>query len=253
VSEPVASAQRRAASRTAVRKQSLAVGVATGLYGISFGALSVAAGLTFWQTVALSSLMFTGGSQFAYVGVVGAGGSGPAAFAAATMLGARNGVYGLQLAATLRPRRWRRPVAAHLTLDESTAVSVAQRDPDDQRLGFWVTGIAVFCCWNLMTVAGAVLGDRLGDPSRYGLDAMAAAAFLALLWPRLTRTEPQAVAAGSVVVAVVCLPVVPAGVPVLLAALVALAVATVNRHRSAGPLGRATPVGPSPDVEEGRP
>ena len=82
---------------------------------------------------------------------------------------------------------------------------------------------------------------------------MAAAAFLALLWPRLTRTEPQAVAAGSVVVAVVCLPVVPAGVPVLLAALVALAVAAVNRHRSAGPLGRATPVGPSPDVEEGRP
>jgi 4-azaleucine resistance transporter AzlC len=206
--------------------------VATGLYGISFGALSVAAGLTFWQTVALSVLMFTGGSQFAYIGVVGAGGSGPAALAAATMLGARNGVYGLQLAGSLRPRGWRRAAAAQLTIDESTAVSVAQRDPAHQRLGFWVTGTAVFVCWNAMTVAGAVLGDRLGNPSRYGLDAMAAAAFLALLWPRLRRGQPQAVAAGSVVVAVVCLPVVPAGVPVLLAALVALAVATATRRRA---------------------
>jgi predicted branched-subunit amino acid permease len=233
VSEPVTSAHRGSPSRTAVRKQSLAVGVATGLYGISFGALSVAAGLSLWQTVALSALMFTGGSQFAYVGVVGAGGSGPAAFAAATMLGARNGVYGLQLASMLRPRGWRRPIAAHLTLDESTAVSVAQQEPDHQRLGFWVTGTAVFCCWNLMTIAGAVLGDRLGDPSRYGLDAMAAAAFLALLWPRLTRREPQSVAVGSVVVAIIFLPTVPAGVPVLLAALVALAVAALNRHRPA--------------------
>ena len=44
--------------------------VATGLYGISFGALSVAAGLSLGQTVALSALMFTGGSQFAFIGVV---------------------------------------------------------------------------------------------------------------------------------------------------------------------------------------
>jgi 4-azaleucine resistance transporter AzlC len=221
-------ADRRSAT---VRRQALAVGAATGLYGISFGALSVAAGLTFWQTVALSALMFTGGSQFAYIGVLGAGGSGPAALAAATLLGARNGVYGLQLAATLRPRGWRRLAAAHLTLDESTAVSVAQDQPSHRRLGFWVTGTAVFVCWNLMTVAGALLGDQLGDPSAYGLDAMAAAAFLALLWPRLTRREPRAVAVGAVAVAVACLPVVPAGVPVLVAALVALAVAAVNRRR----------------------
>ncbi len=215
----------------AVRRQSLAVGAATGLYGISFGALSVAAGLSVWQTVALSALMFTGGSQFAYVGVLGAGGTGPAAVAAATLLGARNGVYGLQLASTLRPHGWRRLAAAHLTIDESTAVSVAQDERSHQRLGFWVTGATVFVCWNVMTLAGAVLGDRLGDPSRYGLDAMAAAAFLALLWPRLRGREPQAVAAGAAVVAVVCLPVLPAGLPVLVAAGVALVVAAVNRAR----------------------
>jgi predicted branched-subunit amino acid permease len=239
VSEPDVAERRLALDRAAqaVRRQSLAVGAATGLYGISFGALSVAAGLTFWQTVALSALMFTGGSQFAYIGVLGAGGTGSAAVAAATLLGARNGVYGLQLAATLRPRGWRRLVAAHLTLDESTAVSVAQDERAHRRLGFWVTGVAVFVCWNVMTVAGALLGDQLGDPSAYGLDAMAAAAFLALLWPRLTRREPQAVAVGAAAVAVAVLPVVPAGVPVLVAAFVALAVAAVNRQQPSGRKG----------------
>lgn len=220
------------AGRATARKQSLAVGIATGLYGVSFGALSVAAGLSFWQTVALSALMFTGGSQFAYVGVVGAGGGGPAAVATATLLGARNSVYGLQLAGSLRPRGWRRPAAAHLTIDESTAVSIAQDDLGARRVGFWTTGVTVFLGWNLMTVVGALLGDRLGDPSRYGLDAMAAAAFLALLWPRLRSREPQAVAVGAAVVAVVCMPFVPAGVPVLVAAVVALVAAVVNRHRA---------------------
>lgn len=228
--------RRRAGHRAAaVRRQGLSVGVATGLYGISFGALSVAAGLTTWQTVALSLLMFTGGSQFAYVGVIGAGGGGAAAVAAATLLGARNGVYGLQLAASLRPRGWRRPVAAHLTIDESTAVSVAQPERPLQLVGFWVTGVSVFLCWNVMTAVGAVVGDQLGDPSRYGLDAMAAAAFLALLWPRLRSREPQAVAVLAALVAVVCTPAVPAGIPVLLAGLVALVVATVNRRRPVPP------------------
>jgi 4-azaleucine resistance transporter AzlC len=224
-----------------VRRQALAVGLPTGFYGIGFGALSVAAGLSFWQTVALSALMFTGGSQFAYVGVIGAGGTGPAALAASSLLGARNGVYALQLASSVRPRGWRRPVAAHLTIDESTAVSVVQGEPAHQRLGFWVTGIAIFVGWNAWTAVGALLGDRLGDPSRYGLDAMAAAAFLALLWPRLTRREPQAVAVAAAVVAVACVPVVPAGLPVLVAALVALVVAALNRRRDRTPPERPHP------------
>jgi predicted branched-subunit amino acid permease len=113
-------------ARTAVLRQALWVGVATGAYGISFGALSVAAGLTVAQTCVLSLLMFTGGSQFAFVGVTGAGGGAAAAIATAGMLGVRNGFYGLQMAPVLDPRRLRRPLAAHLTIDESTAVGSAQ-------------------------------------------------------------------------------------------------------------------------------
>jgi len=211
------------ARRTALR-QAASVSVATGVYGISFGALAVAAGLDLWQTAALSVLMFTGGSQFAFVGVVGAGGAGGAAVATAALLGARNALYGATVAPLLRARGLRRVGAAHVTIDESTAVATAQRDPAAARLGFWAAGLGVFALWNAFTLVGALVGDALGDPTRWGLDAAAAAAFLGLLWPRLAGRAARAVAGGAVVVALLLTPVTPAGVPVLAAAVVAVVV-----------------------------
>lgn len=208
--------------RREVLRQSLSVGVATGTYGISFGALSVAAGLSLWQTIALSALLFSGASQFAVVGIVAAGGSGAAAVATSTLLGLRNSLYGLQMSRLLRVKGWRRVAAAHLTLDESTAVGVAQPELPAQRLGFWGTGLAVFVLWNLMTIVGALVGNALGDPKQFGLDAAAPAAFAGLLWPRLKSGDARAVAAVSAVIALVVAPHAPAGIPVLVAALAAI-------------------------------
>lgn len=202
-------------------KIGLSIAVATGLYGVSFGALGVASGLDVWQTVALSTLMFTGGSQFAFIGVVAGGGAGSAAFGAATLLGVRNAVYGMQLNRMLRPRGWRRLLAAQLTIDESAATAAGQLDPAEQRRGFWSAGLGVFVLWNLFTLAGALLGDALGDPRRWGLDGAAVAAFLGLLWPRLRAREPVALAVVCALVTVLAMPRVPPGVPILLAALVA--------------------------------
>lgn len=207
-----------------VLRQALGVGIATGAYGISAGALAVAAGLSVWQAMATSLLLFSGGSQFAFYGVIGTGGSPVAAVATSTLLGVRNGFYGLQLVQLLDVSGWRRPAAAHLTIDESTAVAVGQQHQADQRLGFWATGLAVFVLWNLMTLAGALLGSALGDPRALGLDAAAAAAFVALLWPRLRGRDPLAVAALAVLLTVVTAPFTPPGVPVLVAAGAALVV-----------------------------
>ncbi len=216
--EPELDGQRR----KEVLRQCLSVGVATGTYGISFGALSVAAGLNLWQTIALSSLLFSGASQFAVVGIVAAGGSGAAAVATSTLLGVRNSLYALQMSRLLRVNGLRRVAAAHLTIDESTAVGVAQPEPPAQRLGFWGTGLAVFVLWNLMTMVGAVVGNALGDPKQFGLDAAAPAAFCALLWPRLKSGDARAVAAVSAVIALVVAPHAPAGIPVLVAAFAAI-------------------------------
>ncbi|AIY02109.1 azaleucine resistance protein [Arthrobacter sp. PAMC 25486] len=144
------------------------IAIATGLYGVSFGALSVASGLSFWQTMVLSLLLFSGGSQFAFIGVIAAGGTGVAAMSASALLGIRNGVYGMQLNALLRPTGWRRFAAAHVTIDESTATATGQSDPAEQKRGFWVAGLGIFLLWNIMTAVGAVLGDALGDPKQWG-------------------------------------------------------------------------------------
>jgi predicted branched-subunit amino acid permease len=218
MSEPPLAGRRR----KEILRQSLSVGVASSAYAISFGALSVAAGLDLWQTIALSTLLFTGASQFALLGIIAAGGSGGAAVATSTLLGVRNGLYGLQMSRLLGVSGLRRLAAAQLTIDESTAVGLAQRERSGQRLGFWGTGIAVFVLWNLLTILGAVLGNALGDPKVFGLDAAAPAAFCGLLWPRLKSGDARAVAAVSVVVALVVAPHAPAGIPVLVAALVAI-------------------------------
>lgn len=219
----------------AVIRQSLGVAVATGLYGVTAGALAVAAGLSVLQAMVLSLLLFSGGSQFAFFGVIGAGGSPLAAVASSALLGVRNGFYGLQVSQLLDVHRWAKPLAAHLTIDESTAVAVTQAEPRQQRIGFWLTGLGIFAIWNLMTFLGAVAGEALGDPRTYGLDAAAAAAFVGLLWPRLRGRDPLAVAVLAVVITVVTAPLVPAGVPVLAAVLAALAVGLPRRAREGVP------------------
>lgn len=196
------------------------VAVATGLYGISFGALAVAAGLDRLQAQALSAIMFTGGSQFAFIGTLGGGGA--AALAAASLLGVRNAVYGAQLNAVFSPKAVLRPLMAHLSIDESFATAMAQDDDRERRLGFWSAGIGVFVLWNLCTFLGAWAGDAMGDPRVWGLDGAAVAAFLGLLWPRLRNRDAAALAAACALVSVLAVPFAPPGLPLLLAGLVAV-------------------------------
>ncbi|HEY7174800.1 MAG TPA: AzlC family ABC transporter permease, partial [Micromonosporaceae bacterium] len=107
--------------RTAVMRVALGIGATTGAYGLSFGAIGVASGLSVFQTCALSLLMFSGGSQFALVGILGSGGGVFASAGTAALLGSRNAFYGLRLAGLLRVRRGARLGAAQLVIDESTA------------------------------------------------------------------------------------------------------------------------------------
>lgn len=210
------------AELAAVQRTAVGVAVATAAYGLSFGALATSSGFDVWQACAMSLLIFTGASQFALVGIIGAGGSLVSGVATAWMLGARNAFYGLRLASVLDVRGWRRLVGAHLVIDESTAQAVAHDKPELSRAGFWYGGGILFICWNLATLIGAVAGARLGDPKAYGLDAASSAAFLALLWPRLSTPAARVVGVAAAVLAVLVVPLVPTGVPVLIAGLAAV-------------------------------
>jgi predicted branched-subunit amino acid permease len=219
----------------AARRTALSVSIATALYGISFGALAVAAGFTVWQTTLMSMLLFTGGSQFAIVGVIGAVGFTPTsvagAIAASSLLATRHAVYGMQLAPILDVHGPRRLLAAQLTIDETAAVALAQPTTPARRVGFWTTAAGVWTGWAALSLVGALIGDRIPDPGVWGLDAAASAAFLALLWPRLRSGEPVVVAIAAGVVAIALTPAAPSGVPVLAAAGVGALIALAGLAR----------------------
>ncbi len=199
-----------------VTNVAVSVGIATGVYGISFGALSITAGFDIWQTIALSALMFSGGSQFAFVAVGLADLS--TAITSAWLVGIRNGFYALSIASNLGPRGFYKVLAAQLTIDESTAVSTSRQTLAEQKKGFWLTGISVFVFWNTATVLGAFLGQQIGDPKTFGLDAAAAAALFALVWPRIQKSLGAALAGTAILGSLLFSLVLPSGPPVLLGA-----------------------------------
>ncbi len=208
--------------RTRILRDGVAVGIATGAYGVSFGAVAVGSGLSVLQSCALSLLMFTGASQFAFVGVIAAGGTPLSGALTAVLLGTRNTLYGLRMAPLLQWVGVRRAGAAQILIDESTAMAVNRDSTPAARLGFVTTGLAVFVLWNSATLVGAIAGTAIGDPRTYGLDAAVGAAFLALVWPRLSDRTNRVVAVLAAGVALGLVPFTAAGVPVLAAAGVAL-------------------------------
>lgn len=195
----------------------IGIGVAVGVYGISFGVLAVAAGMSAAQACVMSMFVFTGASQFAFVGVLAGGGGALAAAGPAVMLAVRNAAYGLSLTPILPARLRDRALAAQLVIDESTAMARAEDDPAAARRAFLATGVSVWVFWNAGTLLGALLGGGLGDPRALGLDAMFPAAFLALLAPQLRRPGAPVAGIAGAMIAVVLVPFTPAGVPVIAA------------------------------------
>ena len=197
---------------------SVTLGLATGVFAISFGVLAVSAGASVAQTCAMSLLVFTGASQLSAVSVIAAGGSTASALSSGLLLAARNGVYGLTMAGRLRGGLATRLVAAQLVLDESTAMASAEDDREAQRVAFWITGISIYVFWNIGTLVGALAGSSI-DPQTYGLDGAFPAAFVAMLWPSLRTLRGRLAALAGAAICLATIPFAPIGVPILCAAL----------------------------------
>jgi 4-azaleucine resistance transporter AzlC len=219
-------ASRKAAERR-IRNRALTIGVSVTPFGLSFGAVSVEAHLSLLQVCILSLVLFSGASQFALVSILGAGGSYVSAVGTALLLGVRNGLYGARINALLRPSGWRRFLMAEVTIDESTAMAVSEAPSGHSARAFWSTALSVYVLWNVSTIVGAVVGNALGSPATTGLDVAGPAAFIALLAPRLTTVRMRLAALASGVIALVTVPVVPVGAPILIGGLTAVALLLV--------------------------
>jgi predicted branched-subunit amino acid permease len=229
---------------TLVRDVAL-VCLADGLVGLSFGATAVAGGLPWWVPVAMSVLVFAGGSQFAAVGVVLAGGSPFAAVAAGAVLNTRLFPYGLAVAdvvgTTGAPgagpavRRWLiRLLGAQIITDESVAFALRQTDPARRRAAFWTCGLSLFGAWNVAVLLGVLAGSVVRNTNAFGLDATFPAVLIALSLPALAEFRTRVSAGTGAVIAVALTPVLPAGLPVL-AALAGLATGWRPRRRPTEP------------------
>ena len=206
----------------AVERTSLSVAFTVGLYGAAFGAAGITAEFSILQTCLLSLLLFSGASQFAVVGIMGAGGSAVSAIATATLLGFRNALYGLQLAPILKVTGLKRIIASQITIDESTAVSTLQSNDSDRKRAFYLTGFGVYIFWNLFTFLGALGASAIGDPSVWGLDAAVPAAFCGLVWPRLKDKRLFLISACAIILALLLTPLTPAGIPIITTVLLAV-------------------------------
>jgi predicted branched-subunit amino acid permease len=205
-----------------VERTSLSVAFTVGLYGAAFGAAGITAGFSILQTCLLSLLLFSGASQFAVVGIMGAGGSAVSAIATATLLGFRNALYGLQLAPILKVTGLKRIIASQITIDESTAVSTLQSNDSDRKRAFYLTGFGVYIFWNLFTFLGALGASAIGNPSVWGLDAAVPAAFCGLVWPRLKDKRLFLISACAIILALLLTPITPAGIPIITTVLLAV-------------------------------
>ena len=210
-------------------RQATAIALAVAAYAVTFGAMARTADGSLAQAATLSLLTFTGASQIAFVSVLVAGGSQAAAIAGALLLATRNGLYAVTVSQLVSGPRWRRLIAAHFVIDESTAMAASQPRGPRAEAAFWLTGGAIFVGWNLGTLLGATLDDLNLSPTAIGLDVAFPAAFVALLAPHLRKTLAREAAVTGAAIAAVSLPLLPAGVPVLLATMAAGSAGRIRR------------------------
>ena len=198
-----------------VVRASVVIGVASGIYAVSFGVLSVSAGASVLQTCLLSLLVFTGASQFSAVSVISAGGSVASAVSGGLLLAARNGVYGLALSPSIKGSLARRMLAAQFVIDETTAMTSAAPDQRSKDWAFWSCAVMLFACWNLGTLVGALAGSSI-DPETFGLDAAFPVVFVAMVAPHLATRSGRRAALIGAAVTIVLTPFLPIGLPILL-------------------------------------
>jgi predicted branched-subunit amino acid permease len=200
-----------------IRRKAITVAIAVSVFGLSFGVLAAENGLSVAKAAGLSLLVFAGGSQFAAVGLAGAGNQ-VAGVVTGLLLNSRLAAFGVLAAPLVSGPWWKRVVGSQLVVDEPVVLALEHDDRETSRATFWFAGCLLFVCWNIVTVVGAAAGDVLGDPERIGLDGAFPAVFVALLAPRLKDPAARRVAIGGAAIALALTPLLPAGVPVLLAA-----------------------------------
>jgi branched chain amino acid efflux pump len=172
--------------------------------------------------IVMSIVVFSGAAQFGSLAILAAGGGAGAAIAAGVLLNARYLAMGIGLAPSLRGRPLYRAAFAMAIVDSSWAAASRGDGSFDP---WYMVGVSSpqYPGWVLGTIVGVFAGKALGDPNALGLDALFPAFFVALLFEEVRGRRRIAAAAGGAGIALVLTPLAPPGLPILAAALAAVA------------------------------
>ncbi len=195
----------------------LLVCLADTVVGISFAAIAVGFGLPVWLPMLLSVVVFAGASQFVFVGLVASGGNPVAAVLACLLINTRHLTFGFTVADAVGDSVPRKLLGSYLMIDEAVAFTMAQQDSAHRRAAYWCCGSALFVFWNIGVLFGAFGGTFVSDTDALGLDAAFPAVLLALVLPQLNDGRVRAAGAVGAVIAMAAAPLLPAGLPVVLA------------------------------------
>lgn len=178
-------------------------------FGIIFGSLAGAAGLSAWQTLGMSLLVFAGSAQFIAISLLGAG-TGPIVLLLTTfVVNLRHALYSASLQPFVRhlPKRWRVPLAFWLT-DEAYAVVLHRyTDADGSPNKHWYflgAALAMYLNWQLSTLIGVLFGQSVPNLSAWGLDFAMLATFIGIVVPTLRNSPQVAAALVAAAVALAC-------------------------------------------------
>jgi 4-azaleucine resistance transporter AzlC len=197
-------------------RAAVAVAATVWFFGASFGLVARAAGMGVLAPLVMSATTFAGSAQFAVSSILGAGGGAAAAIAAAVLLNARYAPISISVAPLFHGPRLRRLLESQLIVDESWALASRGGGRFDRRI-LLGAGLLLYVSWVSGTAVGVVAGDALGNPKDLGLDGAFPALFLALLAPQLRAPRAAIAAATGAAIALVLIPITPAGTPIVAA------------------------------------
>jgi len=204
-------------------------------FGVIFGALATAQGLSMLQTMSLSLFVFSGSAQFIAISLLAVGAGPWIIWLATLMLNLRHTLYAATLVSHVRHLSlpWRFVLSAGLT-DETFAAM----EDRYQRLGvtrnshwaFLASVVGMHVNWNCWTAIGVLVGGLVDGLAGSGLEFAAIATFIGMVVQRL-RTPGSQVAAAVAGILAALLAVLPYKLGLTIATILAIWIAMlVDRH-----------------------
>ncbi len=202
-------------------------------FGLIYGALALAAGLSPAAAQMMSSIVFAGSSQFVAAQLIHDSAPGLVIVLTIAIVNLRHMLYSASVAPYIEhlPARWK-ILLSYLLTDEAYAATIIHYEEDGftptSHWFFLGAGLALWTTWQVSSALGIFLGAAI--PSSWPLDFAAPLTFIALVVPVL-KDKPvvaSALSAGTVALLAFSLPY---KLGLILAALVGIFIGTVLENR----------------------